>query len=319
VNTRAILLLAFTAAGLNPCGCILGSDPAPGYPGNLLRTFQCSEYGEPSTCSFSGDGRYGLAVAGEKLLFFELRHGNLMGETELGATAVDMASTPDGGYALVLTQNRLFVVRISGFELLSEVQLQGTATALSLAPDGLEAWILHSDGFVSRIETSSWQVVSREDTGLQLVEGLVVSSDGSALLLGNNGDNTVCRLSIPDLQLVCRTETYNPVNALFKGPDGKFCGIVEGSNEVWFWNEQNCALDYMITVPDVPLCGASMSDESFLYAGIPGTGLVVASKSGEHVLTTAGYGYPADIALESEGWNAILCSPGQMTITILEQ
>ena len=301
------------------CGCILGSDPSPGYPGNLLRTFQCSEYGEPSLCSFSGDGRYALAVAAETLLFFELRHGNLMGETDLSAAAVDIAATADGGTVVVLTPQTLLAISISGFELQSEIQLEGTASALSLTPDDLEAWVLHTDGFVTRINASSWQVISREDTGIPLAHGLVVSSDGSALLLGDNGDSTVCRLRIDDFQIMSESGTFNPVNSLFPGPEGMFCGIVEGSNEVWFWDEQSCILVYMITVPDVPLCGASMSDGSFLYAGVPGTGLVVASSSGEHALSTAEYGYPADIALESEGWNAILCSPGQMTITILEK
>ncbi len=318
MNVRAVLLTASAAAGLVLCGCILGSDPSPGYAGSLLRTFQCSEYGEPSLCSFSGDGRYGLAVAGETLLYFELRHGNLMGETDLDASAVDMAATADGGIIVVLTPNTLLAVRISGFELHSEIQLEGTASALSLTPDGLEAWVLHTDGFVTRIDAISWQVISREDTGI-LAQGLVVSSDGSALLLGDNGDSTVCRLRIDDFQVMSESETFNPVNGLFPGPDGMFCGIVEGSNEIWFWDEQSCVLEYMITVPDVPLCGASLSDGSFLYAGVPGTGLVVARSSGEHVLSTAEYGYPADIALESEGWNAILCSPGQMTITILEK
>jgi hypothetical protein len=56
-----------------------------------------------------------------------------------------------------------------------------------------------------------------------------------------------------------------------------------------------------------------------VFAGVPGSGLVVASRSGELALITADYGTPSDIALHPEGRNAIMCSPGQMTITILEE
>jgi hypothetical protein len=118
---------------------------------------------------------------------------------------------------------------------------------------------------------------------------------------------------------VASSQTYKPVQGLFRGPGGLFCGIVAGSNEVWLWDEETCQLDCMVTVPDTPGCGAAMQDGSFVYAGVPDRGLVVARLNGEQVLVTAEFGIPGEVAVEGEGWNAVVCAPGQMSITILER
>jgi hypothetical protein len=308
------------AVFLSICGCVLGTEEVPDYPGSHLRTFQCSgDYGEPSVCTFTGDGRYAVAVAGERLLFFELRHGNLMGETALGTEALGIEATADGSRILVLTEGSLLAVDVQGFSLLHETILEDTATAISLSPDGSCAWVLCDDGIVIWVDTSSWEISGTADTGIPQAMGLVASGDGNAILVGNCGDSTVCRLGIPDMQLQASSETWAPVLGLFPGPEGMFSGLVEGSNEVWFWRESDCQVDYLTTVPGTPSCGASMSDGSFLYAGVPGTGLVIARRNGEHALVTSEFGYPASVAVESAGWNAVLCAPGQMSITILER
>jgi hypothetical protein len=220
---------------------------------------------------------------------------------------------------VVLAADRLIVVRIGEFQVHSETSLYGVSTDLSLSPDGRDAWVLHDDGFVTRIDTSDWQVIGTEDTGLSQAAGMAISTDGTSLFTGNNADSTVCRLSLPDLQVVASSETWNPVTGVYDGPEGLFSGTVEGSNEIWFWDEVSCELDYMITVPEEPVCAASMTDGSFVFAGVPGTGLVVASRSGEHAMVTPDYGTPTHMAIGPDGRNAIMCSPAEMSITILEE
>ncbi len=320
-SSRRLLLTGAAGAviALVCSSCLLGGEPAPGYPGYLLRTFDCSGYGEPAACCFSSDGLYAVASAGKTLLFFELRHGNLSGNITLDSDVIAVVSVPGGDQLLVLSEQRLFVVSQSGFTVTGDVELAGAGAWLSISPDGASAWVLHTDGFITRLAPSDWSVLSHEWTGIDAPSGLTVSGDGASLFVGSNGDSTICRLSAPGLERTGQCEVYNTVISLFKGPDGMLCALVDGSNEIWFVDESSCTVDYMMTVPDVPVCGASMPDGSFAYAGVPGTGLVVCSSSGELVLKTAVYGLPGSVTLESEGWNALICSTEQMSISILEK
>jgi hypothetical protein len=299
--------------------CLLGAEPAPGYPGYHLRTFDCSGYGEPAACCFSSNGLLAVASAGKDLLFFELRHGNLLGSITLDSDVIAVVNVPDGDQLLVLSEQKLFVVSPAGFTVTGEVELAGAAAWLSISHDGSSAWVLHTDGFITRLAPSDWGVLSYDSIGIGEPSGLAASGDGASLFVGSNGDSTICRLAVPGLEPTGECEVYNTVISLFKGPDGMLCALVDGSNEIWFIDEGSFFIDYMMTVPDVPICGASMPDGSFAYAGVPGTGLVVCSSSGEHVLTTAVYGLPSSVALESEGWNAVICSTEQMSISILEK
>jgi len=299
--------------------CLLGAEPDPGYPGYLLRTFDCSGYGEPAACCFSSDGLFAAASAGKDLLFFELRHGNLSGNTTLDSDVIAVVSVPGAGQLLVLSEQKLFVVSPSGFTVTGEVELEGAAAWLSISPDGSSAWVLHTSGFITRLAPSDWSVLSYDSAGIGEPSGLAVSSDGSSLFVGSNADSTICRLDVQDLERTGECEVYNTVISLFDGPDGMVCALVDGSNEIWFIDESSCTVHYMMTVPDVPVCGASMPDGSFAYAGVPGTGLVVCSESGELVLKTFAYGLPGSVAIENDGWNAVICSTEQMSISILEK
>jgi len=320
-SSRYLLLTGAAAAVIAfVCGsCLLGAEPAPGYPGYLLRTFDCSGYGEPAACCFSSDGLYAVASAGNSLLFFELRHGNLSGNTALDSDVIAVVSVPGEGQLLVLSEQKLSVVSQSGFTVTGDVELAGAAAWLSISPDGGSAWVLHADGFITSLAPSDWTVLSYDSIGIGEPSGMAVSGDGSSLFIGSNGDSTICRLDVQDLERTGECDVYNTVISLFDGSDGMLCALVDGSNEIWFIDEGSCTVQYMMTVPDVPVCGASMPDGSFAYAGVPGTGLVVCSRSGEHVLKTAVYGLPGSVALESEGWNAVICSAEQMSISILEK
>ena len=310
---------ASVAVALVCSSCLLGAEEVPGYPGYLLRTFDCSGFGEPTACCFSSDGLFAVASAGQNLLFFELRHRNLYGNTALDSDVIAVVAVPDEGELLALTEQRLFVVSLSGFTVSAEVDLEEAAAWLSISPDGSSVWVLHTDGFLTRIAPSGWSVLSYDSLEIGEPSGLAVSDNGTSLFVGSNGDSTICRLDAQDLERTGECEVYNTVISLFDGSEGMVCALVEGSNEIWFIDEVSCTVDNMMTVPGVPLCGASTSDGSFAYAGVPGTGLVVCSRSGELVLKTSAYGLPSSIALDNEGWNAVICSADQMSISILEK
>lgn len=314
IPARTALLLG----ALLQTSCFLDPEPAlPGFPGSLMATVPLDTLGLLGSCIQTTDGA--LLVAGsEGAAAVSLEDGKVLGILPTVSAVCDLGDTDAAGYAWLLTDDRLIPVSLGTWELQTPVPVGTGSLHLTVSAESGRAWVVDQSDVIREIDLASGTVETIPGTLVHDCLGLVCSADGSALFAADGAAMAVVKLGTSSWTPEGRLDLGARAIDLFRGPPGRVCCIVEGSNEIWTIDEASCTLVAMATIPAEPVAAAVMPDGSFSYASCPGPGLVVVAENGQIEFRSTEFGLPTSIAIRGDGERTALCCPDEGVVRILE-
>jgi len=315
---NVLVRLAALTALLAASSCIFDADPAaPGFPIEPMTAIPMDTLGAaPERCSAVSGGAL-LVSGGSRTAVVDLEDGILLGVLDVGASVSDLGDTDVSGYAWILTEDRLIPLGLDTWETGQPIQVAPGSEHLALCAETGTAWVTDASDGLGEVDLASGTVQACPGGLVRDCRGLACSRDGSALFAADGADSVIIMLSTESWTPTARLDLPGEPVDLFVGPEGYVCCIVEGSNEVWFVDEETGALTLMTTVPESPVAAAVMPDMSYCYASCPGIGLVVVAASGQLEYKGSDLGFPSSIAIGGDGERTALCCPEEGVVRIL--
>ena len=291
------------------------------FPIFLLQDIDCSSMGVPRACDFIGSPEDALIAAGGYLCFVDHGLGYVLAAVDLGYPLTDLAATADGGYALAVSDALFHYVSNDTYSQHTPLVLGPSSPAMFLLarPQGGSAYVIHSDGSVTLVNTLSWTVSGNWPTDVDLPEAAAISSDGSAIFVADASDATIRKLETGSFTTVAECDAGGTVFDMCSGPGSSIYVAVGCAHEIWTVDVGTGQHDDTIDLPETATSVAVTPSEDFVFAGIPGYGLVVVRVEDESVEATLGdFGVPDDMSISPNGHRAILCVESALAAYMLE-
>lgn len=292
---------------LMPCCDTSGPNMSINFPFYNLQDYNFTW--EPEACCFIGTSNDGLITAGGYLYFLDHNTGVILAEVDIGYTLADVAASPDGGYALTISDAMFHYVSNETYQIHDPIVLNAGSPArfIFAKPSGGMAYIIHSNGTITLLNTISWNVSSYESTSVSNAVAAAISADGSAIFIADDEDGYIKKISTSSFETLAQCEVTGDVSDLNTGPGNSICAAVEDIDEVWIINGGTGQHESSISVGSTPYSVAATYDGNYIFAGCQGKGLVVYDTTGEIQAERADLGVASDIALGQNGNRALIC------------
>ncbi len=311
-----VVVLVWALASLS---CIFDSEPAiPGYPAQIDSEIPFGAIGSPSICKCMIDYDLALVSAGTSLAVVDIVNGVNKSVIDLGLEIDDIADSDVNGFGYVLTDSFLYPVNLSTASLEDPIKIGIGCSFVSVSPAGDTAWVSMENDSIGMVDLITGEVSVVQNYSAGNCQG-IASGENGVIYIAEGANSIIAGYNTDTWAEIGRISVPGDVYDLFPGPSGYICAVVDGSNELWFIKSETCTLYKMITFPVIPTAAASMPDGSFAYAACPGTGMVVVAESGQIELKTMDYGIPSSIDVSNNGERAVICSPDNEAVYILEK
>lgn len=260
------------------------------WPDTVIATVSAGQ--SPNDACFSPDGEYVFVAVGYGLLTkISTQTWSVSGILALGGTPECVTCTP--GYTVIVADGelgRLLFIDGETMTLLKEEPIDPDPVEFALSPDGAFAYLSHSGGFASIIDTSAMERILTIWVGNQ-PGGCHLSANGQTLYIADNQSPNETALSLPQ----------GPVQRFVSGMDSFDCLLAEGS--IYFSNpgwemllrvdESTLLVTGSLELPGVaPGWLASTPELPYLFA-VSTTGNTI------NVIDTAGFQYAGQIQVGS--------------------
>jgi len=316
----AVFSLCAAALILSGTGCgISGPEISIDFPFYFLQDVSLSTV--PYHCCYLKDGGDGVAAA-DSLYFIDYTNGYCLARVDVqGYTIEDVGATAEGGYALALCGNLLFYVSNNTYVVHSPVALASYGRFILTDPLG-GSWHLYSigaDGSITTINSQSWDITAVDSVaGLQDPVAAAITADGTVIFIADGFDNTIKKISTGNLSdVIAECEVPGGVNDLYSGPGNLIYAAPDSLSQIWGIDKgtgQHYST-YPISSPAISV--AVTPDDHYIYAGHEGSGITVINAQNENIeATSSSYGRVDDIAINTSGYRALLCSNLDKIITL---
>lgn len=300
--------------------CIFGEEEpfVSGFPSEIDAEIPFGSIGSPSMCKCMLDYDIALVAAGNSLAVVDIINGQNDAVIDLGMEIDDIADSDVDGYGYVLTGSFLYPVNLPGAFLEDPIKLSVDCSFISVSAEGDVVWVSMDNDSIGMLDLLTMEVSVVQNITIGDCQG-IASAQNSILFIADGSISLIIGYDTDTWAEIGRVSVPGEVNDLFPGPFGYICAIVEGSNELWFIKSETCTLYKMITFPVTPTAAASMPDGSFAYASCPGSGMLIVAESGQIELRTMDFGLPSSIDVSNDGDRAVICSPDNEAVFILEK
>lgn len=309
----AFLALVLACAGCGPSSPAFTND----FP--LLYLMDVGTGGPASHCCFLEGQGDALATAGTRLFFLDRDAGYVKAEVNLAVPITHAASSPDGGYALALSGPVLYIVSNQTYVQQPPVVLPSHGAFVLPKPQSTVVNVLCGDGTAVKIGMTNWEITAQAQTGIQNPTAAAISSDGRYIFAAD-GPGRVYRISTVDFSAEMKFQAPGVVTDFFAGPGQELFMTVEGVSQVWAV-DVNTGLhsgSYDLPGPGISVC--TTGDGKYIYAAVPGKGIVVVNSLDNTIEAQAGsYGAPADMAVNSNSTRAVVTSPETERVFMLQR
>ncbi|MFO7626675.1 MAG: YncE family protein [Candidatus Fermentibacteraceae bacterium] len=188
------------------------------WPDTVIATVSTGQ--SPNDACFSPDGEYVFVAVGFGLLTkISTQTWSVSGVLSLGGTPKCVTCTP--GNTVIVADGelgRLLFVDGQTMTLLGEEAIDPGPVEFALAPDGAFAYLSHSGGFASIIDTAAMERIASIWVGNQ-PGGCHLTPDGQTLYIADNQSPNETALSLP----------MGPAQRFVSGMDSFDCLLTEGS------------------------------------------------------------------------------------------
>ncbi len=193
------------------------------WPDTVIATVSTGQ--SPNDACFSTDGEYVFVAVGYGLLTkISTQTWSVSGVLSLGGTPECVTCTPDNTVLVADGElGRLLFVDGQTMTLLGEEPIDPDPVEFALSPDGAFAYLSHSGGFATIIDTAAMEGIASVWVGNQ-PGGCHLSPDGQTLYIADNQSPNETALSLPQ----------GPVQRFVSGMDSFDCLQAEGS--IYFSN-----------------------------------------------------------------------------------
>lgn len=311
-------LLAATAglAVLAGCGTTSPSFVID-FPLNYLMDVETGE--SVSHCCFLGGSGDALASSGEELYFLDREAGYVRAQVDFGAEVSHIASSPDGGYGLALTGPTLRIVSNDTYIQKPPVELPANGAFILPKPQSTLAAVLCTDGTALKLSTATWEITAQASTDAQNPTAAAVSSDGRYIFAAD-AQGRVFRISLVDLSSELEFQAPGTVTDIWPGPGQELFMTVQGVSQVWVVNVDTGLHSGSLDIPGPGVSACATGDGMYVYAAVPGYGVVVVNTLENTIEAQAGaYGVPVDMAVNTASTRAVIACPDTGRLFMLQR
>ncbi len=309
----AMFALSVLCAGCGPSSPSFNND----FP--LLYLMDVGTVETPVHCCFLEGQGDALASAGGRLLFLDRDAGYARAEVNLSVPLTHIASSPDGGYALALSGPVLYIVSNQTYVQQTPVVLPSHGAFILPKPQSTVVNVLCSDGMALKIGMINWEITAQAQTEVQNPVAAAISADGRYMFAAD-GPGRVYRISTVDLSAEMKFQAPGAVTDICAGPGQEMFMTVEGVSQVWAVDVNTGLHSGSFDLPGPGIAVCTTGDGKYIYASVPGKGIVVVNSLDNTVQAqAAAYGAPADMAVNSGSTRAVVTSPDTDRVFMLQR
>lgn len=287
------------------------------FPLNYLMDVETGD--QASNCCFLGGTGDAFAASGDALYFLDREAGYVRAQIDLGAEVTRIASSPDGGYGLALAGPVMHIVSNDTYVQKPPLDLPATGAFILPKPQSTIVAVLCTDGTALKLSTATWEITAQAETEVQNPTAAAASSDGRYIFAAD-AQGRVFRISMVDLSAEMKFQAPGTVTDIWPGPGQELFMTVQDVSQVWVVNVDTGLHSGSFDIPGPGVSVCATGDGMYVYAAVPGYGVVVVNTLENTIEAQAGaYGVPADMAINTASTRAVIACPDTGRLFMLQR